>query len=319
MRAYKGLPSLLKAVGDHPDLRLTVAGDGALAPKYRDITARLSPRTTWVGAVDDEELRVLYRQHDVIVLPSERRVEAFGLVLIEGMAAGCVPVASDLPGVRDVAGPTGLLFPPGDVTQLRRTLLRLAHDREMCHRLSEASTARASSYGAVEFSRRYERSLDAALDARRRSRFAQPIPSLGRSGRSPSLADLTRDFSASWASVLWFDRASGRILQGWGRAGEGAAPNGSLVARYVAARGAPTVIDLRSAPNDLAQLLDRDDIGSAVATPILSSRGWTGVVSLTRAFDSTSFRANDANRLANRFNGHGRHQGNGTVIRQLWG
>jgi rhamnosyl/mannosyltransferase len=62
------------------------------------------------------------------VLPSVTRAEAFGLVLLEGMAAGCVPVASDLPGVRDVAGPTGLVVPPRDPKALRQALRGLADD-----------------------------------------------------------------------------------------------------------------------------------------------------------------------------------------------
>jgi Glycosyl transferases group 1 len=52
-------------------------------------------------------------------------------VLLEGMAAGCVPVASDLPGVRAVAGQSGMLVPPGDATALRRTLLHLARNRDI--------------------------------------------------------------------------------------------------------------------------------------------------------------------------------------------
>jgi len=47
---------------------------------------------------------------------------------LEGMAAGCVPVASDLPGVRDVAGPTGVVVPPRDPKALRQALRELADD-----------------------------------------------------------------------------------------------------------------------------------------------------------------------------------------------
>ena len=75
----------------------------------------------------------------MVVLPSVTRAEAFGLVLIEGMAAGCVPVASDLPGVRDIAGPTGLVVPAGDAGALRAALRGLALDTARLERLQAAS------------------------------------------------------------------------------------------------------------------------------------------------------------------------------------
>ena len=318
MRAYKGLPSLIEAVRGHPDLRLTLAGDGALAAKYQELAAQLCPTADWLGAVDDVQLRRLYEHHDVIVLPSERRVEAFGLVLIEGMAAGCIPVASDLPGVRDVAGPTGLLFPPGDAMRLRHALLSLAADPAMRQRLSAASVERAAHYGVEVFAERYRRSLERAYEAKRRDRVVQPIPSQGRKTH-PSLKDLTVDFSASWGSVQWFDGSSGRVLQGWGRAAKAAKPGDSSVARYVATKGTPTVIDLRSAPDDLAPLLERDDIASAIATPIASSRGRTGVVSLTRAADDGRYEERDARLLAGRLTGNGRHQAQRSRVRPVRG
>lgn len=135
MRPYKGIDVLLRAVADTGALRLTLAGWGRLGERYRRACARRDD-VCFVGVVPDDRLAWLYASHDVVVLPSLTEAEAYGLVLVEGMAAGCVPVASDLPGVRDVAGPTGLLSPPGDAEALRRQLLRLAQDRELLNRLS---------------------------------------------------------------------------------------------------------------------------------------------------------------------------------------
>ena len=43
--------------------------------------------------------------------------ESFGLVLLEGMAAGCVVVASDIEGYRQAAGGQAELVPPGDAAR----------------------------------------------------------------------------------------------------------------------------------------------------------------------------------------------------------
>jgi rhamnosyl/mannosyltransferase len=125
MRHYKGVSVLIDAVDGMKRLELTVAGGGPREVEYRQRAKRMS-NVTVLGRVSDDQLVELYRDHDVIVLPSVSPLEAFGLVLLEGMASGCVPVASDLLGVRDIAGPTGAVVRPGDVASLRAELLQLA-------------------------------------------------------------------------------------------------------------------------------------------------------------------------------------------------
>ena len=129
MRQYKGVETLLAAVAGQDWLELTLVGGGPELVKYQRLAKRLSAANArFTGRLPDPELRAHYQANDVIVLPSVTRAEAFGLVLLEGMASRCVPVASDLPGVRDVAGPTGLLVRPGDAAALRGAFRQLASD-----------------------------------------------------------------------------------------------------------------------------------------------------------------------------------------------
>ncbi len=140
MRRYKGVETLLAVAAGQPWLHLTLVGDGAELARYRRLADRLSVTNAhFTGRLSDAELQHQYGINDVVVLPSVTRAEAFGLVLVEGMAAGCVPVASDLPGVRDVAGPTGLVVPPGDAGALRAALRGLAGDPAQLDRLQAAS------------------------------------------------------------------------------------------------------------------------------------------------------------------------------------
>lgn len=127
-RRYKGHRVALAAVAETPDVTLTIAGSGPLEAELR--AAARDDRVTVVVAPTDDELDRLYRSHDVILLPSTSIVEAFGITLVEGMARGCVPVASDLPGVAEVAGAVGERFGPGDHHALGRILGRLAADRD---------------------------------------------------------------------------------------------------------------------------------------------------------------------------------------------
>jgi rhamnosyl/mannosyltransferase len=140
MRPYKGVETLLAAAAGQPWLRLTLVGEGAELARYRRLADRLGVgNARFTGRVSHAELHHQYEVHDAVVLPSVTHAEAFGLVLLEGMVAGCVPVASDLPGVRDVAGPTGLVVPPGDPAALRAALRGLASDAALLERLGAAS------------------------------------------------------------------------------------------------------------------------------------------------------------------------------------
>ena len=107
MRSYRDVEQLIAAVRAQYDLSLTIVGEGPLFARYRD-SGEMPANVRMLGSVSDGELSELYATHDVIALPSLRTTEAYGLVLLEGMALGCVPVASDLPGVSDVQAPPNL-------------------------------------------------------------------------------------------------------------------------------------------------------------------------------------------------------------------
>ena len=88
----------------------------------------------------------LIKQTHVIVLPSVTRSEAFGIVSLEGMAAGQVPVACHLPGVADLVGNEGYTFPPGNDRALRDILIRLKDDTQLRNHLAGLAQAKARLY-----------------------------------------------------------------------------------------------------------------------------------------------------------------------------
>lgn len=285
LRPYKGVSGLLKAVCGQPELSLTIVGSGPLGAKHRQEAVQLgASNVTFKGRVSDQELESLYADHDVIVLPSTTRAEAFGLVLLEGMASRCVPVASDLPGVRDVASPTGVLVKPGDVGQLRQALLGLARDRARLNELATSSRVAALQHPWEAVAVRYERSFSAAIEGahvRRgsailRAPFLQP---------DESSAWLARRFDANWWSLMVFHgRPARRAPIAWGRAAHPRFHREEpRIAQYVASEQRPVLLDSRSTDGDVRSLLTRRDVGSAMAVPIPLRRGTLGVLSLSVA------------------------------------
>jgi len=131
----KGVDVLLRAcVGlAVQDWNLSIAGDGPERGRLRALADALglADRVRFLGAVPSTETPALYRELDVLVLPSISRpnwVEQFGRVLIEAMACGVAVVGSRSGEIPTVIGDAGLLFPEGDSTSLRDALAGLAAD-----------------------------------------------------------------------------------------------------------------------------------------------------------------------------------------------
>ncbi len=158
IRPYKGLPVLLKAVNGMQDTRVWVIGDGHFADACRRQAASLDiPDITFWGRVPDDEVVALLKKAHVIVLPSVTRSEAFGIALLEGMAAGMVPVASHLPGVMDVIGNEGFTFPPRNSDVLRETLIRLRDAPALRMHLASLAQAKTRLYSWERVIFGYER------------------------------------------------------------------------------------------------------------------------------------------------------------------
>ena len=117
----KGLSVLLDAFAllERPAV-LWVVGDGPQS----EVQHRRHPESDsvkWLGTLNEEEVTARLLGADVLCAPSLRG-ESFGMVVLEGMAARCAVVASDLPGYRSAAGGHAVLVPPGDVGALSRAL-----------------------------------------------------------------------------------------------------------------------------------------------------------------------------------------------------
>jgi phosphatidylinositol alpha-mannosyltransferase len=117
----KGLNVLLDAFAriERPAI-LWVAGDGPGGEVQRRRYPE-SDRVRWLGMLSDGEVASRLAGADILCAPSLRG-ESFGMVLLEGMAAGCAVVASDLEGYRSAAGGHAELVPPGEVGALARAL-----------------------------------------------------------------------------------------------------------------------------------------------------------------------------------------------------
>ena len=119
--ARKGLHVLLDAFAMvERTAVLWVAGDGP-ATEVQRRRHPPSDRVHWLGVLSEQEVASRLAGADVLCAPSLQG-ESFGMVLLEGMAAGCTVVASDIEGYRMASGGHATLVAPGDAPALARAL-----------------------------------------------------------------------------------------------------------------------------------------------------------------------------------------------------
>ena len=145
--SYKRLDWLLQALATlATPWQLVVVGDGPKRPRFEQLAQRLFPQASpvrFLGRLPETaKLEQLAAAH-LLVLPSDRSNEAFGIVQLEAMAAGRIALAFDqprsgmgwvgqLPGLPWSQSPEGLaevLQRLADQPALRQQLGLQARDR----------------------------------------------------------------------------------------------------------------------------------------------------------------------------------------------
>ena len=99
----KGAAELLDAVDKlnaegKLDFELLIAG-GCQEDDIKEKLKCLPKNISYLGMLPQDELAKVYKSCDIFILPSY--YEGLGLVLIEAMASGLIPIATDLPGIKN--------------------------------------------------------------------------------------------------------------------------------------------------------------------------------------------------------------------------
>lgn len=160
-------------------VRWTVAGEGPDGPALRESWKRIGDdRVRFLGRLTNAEVYALFRDHDVLVLPT--RAEGFPVALLEAMGAGLVPVVSAIEsGVPEVVEPgrTGLTPPVGDVGGFARAIGSLANDREALEEMSRAARRTvAERFDVRARTADYEALFGRFRELKRERRAVPPLP-----------------------------------------------------------------------------------------------------------------------------------------------
>ena len=331
LRPYKGLEVLLQAVKNLENTKLTIVGDGYRTGHYQRLIDELGiENIDFLGKVSETELAEAYAQAHVLVLPSLTKAEAFGLVLLEGMAYGCVPIATQLPGLEDVVGNVGLTFKPGDDKELADSLRFLKESPDTVHALSEAARRRAAEFSWDRTVLAYEllfsglarnhvslavdwfpenRALSQTATLQMATRYGiTPVPATtprASKAQQPvqvAFERLTQTFEASRASLMVHNPGADYLVVAAHRGlNQGligtAVPVRDSVAGWVASTVEPLLIDQINTPPEVRPYLRAPELSSALSVPIVEEGKVLGVLSLGRHTTEKPYTLDDLHHL----------------------
>ncbi|MEP5614124.1 MAG: glycosyltransferase family 4 protein [Cyclobacteriaceae bacterium] len=125
----KNIDTVLTALGQltELDFKYTIAGDGdhrVELEEHASSNSALSKAVTFTGMLDPVQLKKQIDKNDVLVMLSTN--ESFGLVYLEAMARGCIPIGTIGEGIDGVIkhGENGFLCSP-DSQSLKKLLLEI--------------------------------------------------------------------------------------------------------------------------------------------------------------------------------------------------
>lgn len=138
-----------KALESHPDIQLTIAGDGLLYGASRALvrTYGLEGSVHLPGKMAHADVLDLFRscrgfvQHSIVSLNNDH--EGTPLAVLEAMAAGVPVVATCHAGIQDqvIHGERGLLSAEFDIDAMAANIVRIAEDPGLAERLGNAARA----------------------------------------------------------------------------------------------------------------------------------------------------------------------------------
>ena len=144
INARKGYADMLKAFAkiatEHQDWKIVFAGNGEIEQgKALAKELGICSQTQWLGWVNGVDKERAFREATIFCLPSY--AEGFPMSVLDAWSYGLPVITTPVGGIPDVAkdGENMLLFNPGDVNTLAKSMKRMMEDATLRKRISNAS------------------------------------------------------------------------------------------------------------------------------------------------------------------------------------
>ncbi len=154
LQSHKGVEQFVRAA-EHSDRKVVhlVVGDGPKRAALERLSqeARFKDKVIFAGRVPFDDLPDYYAASTLGILPSNSRLEAFGIAALEAMSTGRPVIVSDIPGVTEVItdGETGLLADPLNARDLAEKINVLVRDPENARAMGKRARQRVLDHFAI--------------------------------------------------------------------------------------------------------------------------------------------------------------------------
>ncbi|HKH60660.1 MAG TPA: glycosyltransferase family 4 protein [Flavitalea sp.] len=166
--AIKALHQLVNESRSMPNTRqysLTIVGAGPEKVKLQQTVKELKLElyVQFEGSLTGPKLAICLNRHKYLFVPSLWE-EPFGIVALEGMACGCIPIVSDGGGLPDAVGDAGLTFKKGNVNDFVRVIKTVIDDPPLQHQLREYANAHISAHHPRNIAGKYLGIIEDAIE-----------------------------------------------------------------------------------------------------------------------------------------------------------
>jgi glycogen(starch) synthase len=167
--ANKGFDVLVRAFAQASphlvDTDLVIAGTGPEADGLSELARHLGveARVHLIGGLDRASVRTVLDGALLHIVPS--RVEAFGIVVLEGWRSGAPVLCTNIGGPPEFVTDNvdGLLFNPEDAPVLAHLIIKVVDDWPLRARLAQAGREAAKRYSWSAVADRYEAAFESAI------------------------------------------------------------------------------------------------------------------------------------------------------------
>ncbi|MFN0015270.1 MAG: glycosyltransferase family 4 protein [Saprospiraceae bacterium] len=119
--------ALLQDQGHKPGLTIVGSGPEEAVLRQQARELGLEEQVVFVGEKKGPALAAVLNEHRFVAVPS-RWAEPFGLVMLEGLACGCIAIGSDGGGLPEALGGLGLTFPNNNAPALAACLRQVVEN-----------------------------------------------------------------------------------------------------------------------------------------------------------------------------------------------
>ncbi|MRX45670.1 glycosyltransferase family 4 protein [Pedobacter puniceum] len=141
----KGCDILIEAFAklkqEHADATLTIVGDGPDKPKLLALVNKhhLEKEVSFTDILKGDKLAAKLNEHQIAVIPSIWQ-EPFGVVALEAIACGCIPIYSNKGGLTEACGNLGIAFDSNNQTDLVQKMINCMENYQDYHHILESSS-----------------------------------------------------------------------------------------------------------------------------------------------------------------------------------